>query len=143
MSIQKGPDSRVLKYLQFYQKRLDGRPEVEIAAALEAGSPTDLYAEPKNYGFPVCEVCGATPARGSHCGAAEKKRERQARGSGPEKKLPPATAAAPLFEEAIKALSRAVENLEHRREYIQGGRFVAQEVYDDPVLLSALDFYGG
>ena len=133
VSIQRTPDSRVLKYLQFYQKRLDGRSESEIAAALEADSPAELYAELKDYGFPVCEVCGATPVKGSHCGAPETKHERQARGSGPEKELPPATAATPLFEEAIEALSYAVENLAHRREHIQGGRFVVGEVYAEPV----------
>ena len=140
VSIQRTPDSRVLKYLQFYQKRVDGRSESDIAAALEADSPAELYAELKDYGFPVCEVCGATPVKGSHCGAPETEHERQARGSGPEKELPPATAAAPLFEEAIEALSYAVENLEHRREYIQGRRFEVGEVYDEPVYFPRSSF---
>jgi hypothetical protein len=127
------PDSQVLKYLHFYHKRLDGRSEPEIAASLGASSPAELYAEPKDHGFPVGDVCGATPAKGNHCAPPETKHDRQARSSGPPTKLPPATAATPLFEEAIEALTKAVEHLEHRREHIQGGRFVVGEGYTEPV----------
>jgi hypothetical protein len=140
VSIQTSADPRLLTYLQFYQKRLDGRSAPEIAAALEAGSPAELYTELKNYGFPVCEVCGATPVTGVHCKVPQTKHERQARGSGPAKELPPATAAAPLFEDAIEALSYALENLEHRWEYIQGGRFVVGEVFHDPVYFPRSSF---
>src|SRR5215204_1040688 len=81
VSIQTSADPRLLTYLQFYQKRLDGRSAPEIVAALEAGSPAELYTELKNYGFPVCEVCGATPVTGVHCKVPQTKHERQARGS--------------------------------------------------------------
>jgi hypothetical protein len=130
----------MLKNIQFYQQRLDGRSASEIASALEAGSPRELYTELKGYGFPVCLACGATPAKDHHCGTQATKHERQARGSGSEEALPPATAAAPLFGEAIEALSYAVEHPEHRREHIQGGRFVAGEVYDEPVYFPRSSF---
>jgi hypothetical protein len=140
MSLLSSPDPRLVKYLQFYQKRLDGRSEFEIAAALGAGSPEEFYNELRNYGFPVCEVCGATPVTGVHCGAPQTEGERQARGSGPTKELPSASEATPLFQDVIEALARAVENLEHRREYIQGGRFVVGEVYKEPVYFPRSSF---
>jgi hypothetical protein len=63
-------------------------------------------------------------------------RERKARSSGPVTELPPANAAAPLFREKLRALIRATEDLEHRKEKLQGKRFIQSAVYRDPVYVS-------
>ena len=113
---------------------------MKIAAKFDCESAQALYRRLSQDGYPVCRECGAAPVTGSHCKPPKTKHKRKARGSGPKTELPPATAAAPLFEEAIEALSYAVENLEHRREYIQGSRFVVGEVYDDPVYFPRSSF---
>ncbi len=63
-------------------------------------------------------------------------RERKARSSGPAKELPPARDAAPLFREKLEVLIRATEELEHRKEKLQGKRFIQSSVYRDPLYFS-------
>ena len=41
--------------------------------------------------------------------------------------LPPAHSAALLFYQALQKLNRAIGDLDNRKEYLQNGRFVAQE----------------
>ncbi len=62
--------------------------------------------------------------------------ERKARGSGPVVDLPPAGRAAVLFHERLEVLLRAAEELRHRKEKLQGGRFLQSSVYTDPVFVS-------
>lgn len=52
-----------------------------------------LYKRLANDGFPVCEVCGETPAQPEHCKELEGKRKRRATHAGENIELPPASAA--------------------------------------------------
>jgi hypothetical protein len=63
-------------------------------------------------------------------------RERKARGSGLATELPPASNAAPLFRGKLEVLALAVEDLKHRKEKLQGGRFVQSAVHWDPIYVS-------
>lgn len=111
----------------------------QIAQELDFGSVGAMRKYLHNLGVPEWVTHGDPTAEIPK--ALERDRpERQGRSSGPVKELPPATAAAPLFEEAIEALTEAVESLEHRREHIQGGRFVVGEVYDEPVYFPRSSF---
>jgi hypothetical protein len=67
-------------------------------------------------------------------------RKRQARGSGPAVELPPAGNVASLFREQLEVLVRAAEELKHRKEKLQGGRFVQSSMYADPILLHRKDW---
>jgi hypothetical protein len=58
---------------------------------------------------------------------------RKARSSGPAKQLPPASNAAPLFREKLESLLQANEELKHRDEKLQGGRFFQSSVHAAPV----------
>ena len=59
--------------------------------------------------------------------------KREARSSGPAKKLPSASRAAPLFREKLEMLMRATEELGHRQEKRQAGRFFQNSVRAAPV----------
>ncbi len=61
---------------------------------------------------------------------------RRARGSGPPTDLPPASRAAALFRERLEVLGRAAEGLQHRKEKLQGGRFIESSVNTGPVSFS-------
>ena len=65
---------------------------------------------------------------------------RKARSSGPVVELPSAVEAAPLFREKLEALMRGNEELQHRKEKLQGGRFFQSSVHTDPILFSRKDF---
>lgn len=78
--LPKNADDKVRRYFEYYSQRLQGQPVEEIAQALgfwwpehPSREPSDLYADLKSDGFPVCEVCGETPASIGHCGELEGK----------------------------------------------------------------------
>jgi hypothetical protein len=61
-------------------------------------------------------------------------RERKARsGTGPRQELPPAADAIPLFKQALGVLNEWVDALKTRKEYMQDGRFVAQDESHAPI----------
>ncbi len=134
------PDPRDVRYLQFVTDRLHGLSDTEIAKKWGL-SPRALYQSLSIDGYPVCPVCGTAPVASEHCKQLSDKRERLARGAGTVEDLPPAEAATPLFRERLAALLRATEDLEHRRESLQGGRFTSWYVYDDPVYFPRESFF--
>jgi hypothetical protein len=136
MSIQKPPDARDLRYLRLVIGRKEGLTEEEIAKRAGVQSPTALYERIKGDGHPICPKCGTTYVDETHCEVEATEKQgggRKARSSGPAKQLPPASNAAPLFREKLGVLLRATEELEHRSEKLQGGRFFQSSVKPTPV----------
>jgi hypothetical protein len=132
--MSKEPSPQALRYFKLITHRLKELPEEEIAKSLGFDSPTELYRQVSQEGYPICPVCGTTDVQRNHC-SPEREYKRQARrGTSEAEELPPAEAAAPLFHQALKKLDWAVVDLQNRHEYWHDGRFVAQEVYNDPVL---------
>src|SRR5829696_9768793 len=65
---------------------------------------------------------------GAPISSEQDEQERRARtASEVPTELPPAYGAIQLFHRALKKLNRAIGDLENRKEYLQNGRFVAQE----------------
>lgn len=123
MSIAKTPDPRVLIYLQFYERQLSAdRSADEIARGLNYRSARKLYKDLKGWGFPVCEVCGATPTTGKHC----KIERKPGRVEGKAERLPPVAAASPEFKNAILYLQSDLEQIAHHREVLKDELFVAE-----------------
>ena len=135
--MQQKPDKRDLRYLQFVTDRMNGRSDEEIADQLVRGAPADLYRRLADDGYPVCPACGAAPVKGRHC--ASPNRRNPGAGTGVRRELPPATRAVRLFQErleALQALLRGTEDLEHRQEVYQDGRFPGADVYEGTLVFS-------
>jgi hypothetical protein len=128
------PSPQALRYIKLVTYRLNELPEDEIANKLGFDSPTELYRQVSQDGYPICPVCGTTDVPRSHCSPVREYKRQARRGTSEAEELPPAEAAAPLFYQALKKLDWAVGDLQNRHEYWHDGRFVAQEVYNDPVL---------
>ena len=60
-------DGRVRRYFEYYERRLQGQSDDEIATALGFKSRFHLYEALRSDGFPVCEICGESPAPIYHC----------------------------------------------------------------------------
>ena len=136
MSIQKPPDARDLRYLRLIIGRKEGLTEEQIAQGAGVKSPKALYELIKADGHPICPKCGTTYVDEAHCEVEATEKQgggRKARSSGPSTQLPPASNAAPLFREKLGVLLRATEELEHRIEKLQGGRFFQSSVKPTPV----------
>jgi hypothetical protein len=128
------PSPQALRYIKLLNYRRNELREEEIAKELDFDSPTELYRQISQDDYPICPVCGTTDVPRSHC-SLEREYKRRAGGDTSEaEELPPAEAAAPLFHQALKKLDWEVVDLQNRHEYWHDGRFVAQEVYNDPVL---------
>ena len=144
------PDERVHRFVQFYGWKIKEVPEHSIARDLGQESPKALYHILSSDGFPVCPVCGATPAGPGHCEPPATKRKRKARQGGEAIELPPAREARSLFREAVLKLIKIVDPPplpEHLRtmtfrqfvdssdrlgdleEFLQGERFVSAYVH--------------
>jgi hypothetical protein len=132
--MSKEPSPQALRYIQLINFRLNELSEEDIAKKLGFDSPTELYRQVSQDGYPVCPFCGTTDVSRSHCSSEKEYKRRARRGTGKAEELPPAEAAAPLFHQALKKLGWEVVDLQNRHEYWHDGRFVAQEVYNDPVL---------
>ena len=128
------PSPQALRYIKLINYRLSELPEEKIASTLGFDSPTELYLRVSQDGYPICPVCGITDVSRSHCLPERDYNRRARRGTGEAEELPPADAASPLFHQALKKLSWAVVDLQNRHESWHDGRFVTQEVYNDPVL---------
>jgi hypothetical protein len=125
--MQKKPDPRDLRYLQFVTDRNLGLPDTKIAANFGFESPQDLYQRLSIDGYPVCSECGTAPVTGKHCEQQKDGgRRRAGQGTGERVELPPAKEAIPLFQEALDELREAIDALEPRKEYFQDGRFVVE-----------------
>lgn len=123
--------SLIVARLVALRRTLQGASEDDIARQLGFDHDADLRAQLRAWKLPEWLVTGD--------GAAEKPkapkpppRERKARSSGPAKELPPASNAASLFRERLEALIRATDELRHRKEKLQGGRFIQSSLYTDP-----------
>jgi len=96
-----------LMFLQFKTAQHDGLEEERIAREFGYPTPKALYAKLAEDGYPVCKDCGEhTKNHPPHRELPEDrppKRERKAKAAGDQEavKLPPARAAAPLFEDMI------------------------------------------
>jgi hypothetical protein len=139
LSTPKSPDARDLRYLKLINGRRQGLTEEEIAKWAGEESPTLFYERIKEDGHPICSKCGTTYVDETHCEVeptAKRGGGRKARSSGPATQLPPVSNATPLFREKLEGLLRATEELKHRSEKLQGGRFFQSRVYAAPVLPS-------
>ena len=145
MSEQRALDNRVKRYLQWYFWRLEGRLDDRILRGLKEGELGEfrtlaaLYKRLANDGFPVCEVCGETPARPEHCKELKGKRKRRAKHAGEKIELPPASAAMGIMRAVLMALEDDVAKLAERREWIQGERFVAGDYTTGGMVLRTLN----
>jgi hypothetical protein len=99
---------KIRKYLK-YCWALDTVVAVDkIANDLGYGSPQALYKSLIQNGFPVCEVCGATPVAPDHCKRLAKRRAKSAN-DGEVVELPPAREAIPLFRQIIGLPNRFLD----------------------------------
>jgi hypothetical protein len=96
--------------------------EESFIESLGFGSVEAMHKQLTNWGLPDW-ITGDTPKssepdKPERCGqtASEEPTE-----------LPPAHGAALLFYQALQKLNRAIGDLDNRKEYLQNGRFVAQE----------------
>jgi hypothetical protein len=128
VSIQKNPDPRDLRYIQFVSDRLHGLSETDIAQQFGFESPKALYQRLSKDGYPVCPGCGTASVTGKHCEPHKRQRNPGA-GTGQCRQLPSAAQAADLFREQLESLLREVDELEHQDEVLQDGRVVATGVY--------------
>jgi hypothetical protein len=111
----------VLRYLRFYQRRLDGAPEDKIASEEGFRSPQALYERLALEGFPVCTVCGETPEKPGHCEKPGSRRRRRANtDTGTLVKLPSANAARDLFLDALEGLKVYVDSLDIEEDWLWG-----------------------
>src|SRR5829696_7374609 len=92
-------DQRALRYFTFYTRRLERVPKEDMARELGFASPQTLYQALGQDGFPVCPVCGETPAGSERCKTP--RRRRPGPHDGEVVKLPSAADAIPLFEGVI------------------------------------------
>ena len=132
--MSKEPSPQALRYIKLINYRLNELSEEEIANKLGFDSPTELYRQVSQEGYPICPVCGTTDVPRSHCSPERGYKPQARRGRSKAEELPRAEAAAPLFHQALNKLGWEVVDLQNRHEYWHDGRFVAQEVYYDPVL---------
>jgi hypothetical protein len=118
------PDNRVLRYVRLCVGRTHERTEDQIAHSLDFGSPAALYQQLSVDGFPVCPVCGQTPAKPNHCAQKKGRGQRRARrGTGEAIELPPAKRAENLFQSAIEKMEKALWTLPSRKEIYRDERF--------------------
>jgi hypothetical protein len=100
------PHPSDLLYIKVVNFRLNGWEEEHIAREFAYPTPKALYAKLAEDGYPVCKTCGEN-SKDHSCPEEPKgrppKRERKAKAAGDQElvKLPPARAAAPLFEDMI------------------------------------------
>ena len=132
--MSKEPSPQALRFIKLLNNRLKELREEEIANELGFDSPIELYRRVSQDNYPICPVCGTTDVSRSHCSPEREYKRRAGGGMSEAEELPPAEAAAPLFHQALEKLDWAVVDLQNRHEYWHDGRFVAQEVYNDPVL---------
>jgi hypothetical protein len=118
-------DERALRYVKLCVFRQQGAEEDWIAKELGPGTPEALYKQLSHDGFPVCTVCGETPAQPDHC-----KRKRKARKSTEEAQLPSPESAASYFRVALAWLEEDIASLPLFEERLQGERFVG--MFDEP-----------
>jgi hypothetical protein len=131
--MQKNPDSRDFRYLQFVTDRMYGHSDKQIANKLVSGPPTLLYRQLANDGYPVCPACGAAPIDKKH--SCESKRQ-PGPGTGKSSELPDTARASELIADTLRSLLASVADLEFRHERSQDGRIVGTDTFVGPSYLS-------
>jgi hypothetical protein len=131
-SIPKEPDKRVLRYVKFYDYKLKGMPDNEIAEKFKAPSAPALYRQLQDQGFPVCETCGAYSGRNTLCDNCAGKRKPQ-RGGDDGVELPPPSSAIELFAPVVDSLD--LVELTTLTHVYRNERFEAAEVNDMSVTI--------
>ena len=124
--MQKKPDSRDLRYLQFVTDRMNGHSDEQIANKLISGPPTSLYRQLANDGYPVCPACGAAPIDKKH---SCKSKRQPGLGTGKSSELPDPSLASELFADTLRSLLARVADLEPRHESSQDGRIVGTDTF--------------
>jgi hypothetical protein len=142
------PDTRIQRYFQWYSMRIDDLPEDRILQELERrewgefGSPQALYTQLANDGFPVCRVCGETPAPPGHCGKQPRRRQPDL-GGGSRVKLPDASTARGLFRMALKELEFYISFVKSEESWLEGnieeGKFKGKHFIRHSVSRDVLD----
>jgi hypothetical protein len=117
------PDDRVLRYVHLCVGRNSEQTEDQIARNLGFGSPAALYQKLSQDGFPVCPVCGETPAKLNHCTKKQQSQRRARRGTGQALELPPAKRAEGLIRKAIQKMETYWLYLDSRKEFYRDERF--------------------
>jgi hypothetical protein len=103
---ERKPHPSALLYFKVLNFRLNGWEEEDIASEFDYPTPKALYAKLIEDGYPVCKACGEY-SKDHLCPEEPKyippKRDRKAKAAVDQEavKLPPARAAAPLFEDMI------------------------------------------
>jgi hypothetical protein len=135
--MQKNPDSRDLRYLQFVTDRMNGHySDEQIANRLISGPPTSLYRQLANDGYPVCPACGAAPIDKKH---SCKSKRQPGLGTGKSSELPDPSLASELFADTLRSLLASVADLEPRHESSQDGRIVGTDTFVGSLYLSRRD----
>lgn len=148
MSASIEPDERIKRYLQWYFWGLEGRTADWIIRGLDRNrlgefeSSQALYTRLANDGFPVCKVCGQTPARPSHCENPKRKRQPDL-GTGRRVRLPDTNASSELFRAALKELALYIPLAESEESWLEGnteeGRFKGKHFITHSVDRDALE----
>lgn len=115
--------------------RYDSVPEETIAAKLKFGNAEATHTQLRNWGLQ-----GLLPKETNGPSQQLKRRKAKAGTQGAIVELPCPVDAAALFEEAVNALHRIIEDLEHYRLIYKDGRFINTYVYDDPAFVPRSDF---
>src|SRR5215210_447789 len=131
--MQKNLDSRDLQYLQFFNDRMHGHSDEQIANKLVSGPPTSLYRQLANDGYPVCPACGESPINKNH---SCKSKRQFGPGTGKSSDLPDPSLASELFADTLRRLLARVADLEPRHESSQDGRIVGRDTFVGSLYLS-------
>ena len=142
MTLQKKPGELARSFAKIVTGRmaLHSLPEDEIARQCRATSSEALYSRLSYEGYPICRVCGETDVPPNHCASPPVKRPRRARSTSEAIELPAAKDAAELFRQALEALEYAIDDLDERKEMLQGERFHGTGVYHMPTVFSRRSF---
>jgi hypothetical protein len=109
--------------LRYWRLNSDESEEYIATHRLGFESAEHMYQQLKRWEWPDWTVYPPSLKR-------EDERQRKARrGTGERVELPPAKEAIPLFEEVLDVLREAIDDLEHRKEYFQDGRFVVETYF--------------
>jgi hypothetical protein len=109
--------------------RIQNRPEHEVAHRAGFQSVGEMEQQLEWWGLPQWIIRGDAPPKLKESMAAGEQRprsDRKAKQFGESKPLPPAEEAIDLLRAPLESALRATDQLRGRREWLQGGRFVAE-----------------
>jgi hypothetical protein len=123
-SIARQDQERALRAVAFWCMSQAQGIELEesVTESLGFGSVEAMHKQLTNWGLPDW-ITGDVPKSSE----PDKPTRRGQTTTEEPTELPPAHSAALLFYQALQKLNRAIGDLDNRKEYLQNGRFVAQE----------------